>query len=632
MSKTIDWLIITEKADQAKHFEKALHIVDGSSDVLDGVVKVVHARGRLYDFAVPDKQNNARYGRDVVDTAPKSAFSVSNDVKYRSDADRLANMPILLNSRSDGQILYEPIDANAGQIADEIATYIRQSEHIIVATDWDIEGELIFSDLVTVYHLTDVLNWDQVYRVKVSDLTSVSIQQAIAARVAYGDATGVNVPGIAKMVAQGYARSIADYEFGYTYSFYVEVIKRQLGLQFKGGLGRLKLGVLEAVAVQENEVASQDTRQKYGIEMVFQDGFRLLLDEQYQTIRDAEFALSHKPKQVNITVRHGEKNILPPSLFTRTSYVIEMDRMYPNVDWGRPLQQAYEKYSTVSYPRTASAYVNMRTYEKLRDLATTQEVQELLAHRISERGYDALAFNKLKPRRKYVSDAADQAAHHAIVPTRLLDTIALDQMRAHGDTRAVTAYMEVFYRTMAMFAENGIDVGQQIVVTDDNDNLLFETILEQTKTLGWRKLVDGPIHSDTFYSGESAEHVPISYEVVPLQYTPKSLFTHATLLSYLTDHNLGTESTREPVISDLLHMSMLCQTEAGGYIVNETVNDVLSVIRSEGLISSSQLHNWDDELGQIETMADAMRFIQVKRNDLKDINKKVKAWYMSKQD
>jgi len=153
MAKMIDWLILTEKPDQARQFEKALQLSGSSTPYLDGTVKIVNARGRLYDFAVPDIQNNAKYGRNVEKSKQNNIFAVSNDVEYRSDRDRLANMPVLLNSRPDGKIKYEYVDANAAQIGDEIVGLLKSASNILVATDWDIEGELIFNDLVTVNEL-----------------------------------------------------------------------------------------------------------------------------------------------------------------------------------------------------------------------------------------------------------------------------------------------------------------------------------------------------------------------------------------------------------------------------------------------------------------------------------------------
>lgn len=632
MTKTIDWLVVTEKADQARRFKKALQLDNQKSILLDGVVEIVHARGRLYDFAVPDEQNESRYGRKKDKIKSSNVFSVSNDVEYRSDKDRLDNMPTLLNSRPDGKIIYEPIDANAGQIADEIASKMLSSKHIIIATDWDVEGELIFNDIVTVHNLASKLDWNNVYRIHINGLDDMSISDALKNLEVYGSPTGVNIPDIQRMVSQGYARSIVDYEFGYTFSFYNEMLKRQLDLQFVGGLGRLKLSVLNAVLDQENKYETKDIRKKYGLKINLPNEFEVEIPTVYYSRQDAEIEAAHLPKKVDIEVRTGHKNIMAPELFTRTSYIITMDHDHDSVDWGRPLQSAYETYASVSYPRTGSSYVNMRLFAKLRDLVESQNVQELLAHRVLERGYDALAFDKLKPRHKYVDDElASEAAHQPIVPTRVLDALDFDRMDAHGDFRAKEAYLEVLYHTMAMFAENGVDEGQLIKIYDDHDDVIVSKVFQKVRELGWRKLINGDTPSDVFYEGSSEDGVEVTYDVIDLPPVNIQLFDHASLLKYLNENNIGTESTREPVISELIHINMINKDENGSYRINESIAKILQVIRVENWVDISKLQHWDSELSLIKDMRDAMKFIQQRRNELIELNEKVKSWYMSNQ-
>jgi len=626
MVAKIDWLLLTEKPDQARQFRKALALKDDESPYLDGVVVVNHARGRLFDFAVPDEQNEVRYGRTLKASKSKSLFSVSNDIVYRSDKERLDNMPVLLNSRSDGQIKYKFVDTNAAQIADALVQDLLKAKHVIIATDWDVEGELIFNDLVTYYHLADKLDWNEVYRIHITSLDEESLRDAIDYRQKYGTVTGSNIPDIEKMVSQGYARSIADYEFGYTFSFYNEMLKRQLDLQFKGGLGRLKLSVLNAVLQQENVVKTQDLRKQYRVQIKLPDGLQLELSDVFFSQQDAEDYMAKLNTNLTIKTQQGDKVCLAPELFTRTSYIVTMDRCYDALDWGRPLQSAYETYQSVSYPRTASAYVSMQQFCKLRDLVGAHNVQELLAQRIKERGYDALAFNKLKPRHKYVNEEASKnASHHAIIPTRALNGFDFDRMEAHGDKRAKQAYLEVLYHTMAMFAENGLDKGQLIKLYDQNDHLIISTVLCKTVELGWRKLIDGPVYNDEMYHGKDGM-IDVTYQVIEKDVIKKTYYDHPGLLAYLNTHNMGTESTREPVISDLKHMDMIVDN-GDGYVVNDVVAKILRVIRVENWVDNEKLNHWDNELNRIENMHDAMSFIQRRRQELIKLNEKVERWY-----
>ena len=631
MTKKIDWLIITEKADQARQFEKGLSLVNGKTPYLDGTVAIVHARGRLLDFSIPDVQNKKRYGRDVIDNKPKSVFTVSNDKHYRSDVDRLANMPVYLNTRADGKMLLEFNDANAAQLGDDIVTRMHDSLHIIVATDWDVEGELLFYDLVSYYELRDKLDWSSIYRLHYQSLDAQDIRSSLKEMQSYGDPDGSNIPEVGQMIAQGYARSIADYEVGYTFSFYNEVLKRQLGLQFEGGLGRLKLAVMHAIQEREVLVKTQDLRNKYGIQLILPDDSRILLPDEFTSIEEANVRIGSYAKNVSIRVQTGEKRTLAPKLYTRTNYTIDMDKLHGGSDWGRPLQLLYETHGLVSYPRTASSYLNMRQFERLRDLVMRDDVQSLLQQRVQERGYDKVMFDKLKPRHKYVNlAAAKAAAHHAIVPVDLPDE-ALAYQLIHDSGRASKAYDSILYRSAAIFAENGIDNGQLVTVYDTNGQFIAEQLNQRTVTLGWRKLIDGPVFNDVFYTGGVGEQT-VSYEVVLLPNAPKLLFTYPTLLAYLNEHDIGTESTREPVLADLKFLKMISVDKAGFYTLSKPIGDILRIVDQEGWLRSLGLLDWDSRIQRIETMSDAMKFLQVVRERLAEVNLSFKRWYDNSQD
>jgi len=76
---------------------------------------------------------------------------------------------------------------------------------------------------------------------------------------------------------------------------------------------------------------------------------------------------------------------------------------------------------------------------------------------------------------------------------------------------------------------------------------------------------------------------------------------------------------------------MISLDEDGRYHVNESVSNILRVIRVEDWIDFSKLNNWDSDLDKIENMHDAMSFIQAQRKSLMETNKKVEKWYDSSQ-
>ena len=631
MAKTIDWVVFTEKADQARHFEKLLQ----EHHVLDGDIQVVHARGRLWDFAKPDVQNKPRYGREIK-KANNSPFSVSNDKTYLSDAQRLQRMPVLLNTRRDGNMIQETVDSDADYLNVEITKALRKAKHVIVATDWDIEGELLFHDVVTNNSLENELDWDQVYRIKLLSLADDDLLDALANKQAYGSVLGENIPAIEQFIAQGFARSIVDYEFGYTFSFYNEVLKRQLGLQFKGGVGRLKLAILDMILNQENNVQSQDLRSSYQItaQLATNPVVNVKLKEGlFKDRLTAENMIGKLPKTVTVRSYHGYQKQLPPQLFTRTELIIHMDELDDHLQWDEPLQTSYEIYRSVSYPRTNYPYVNLTQFNQLLNLLDTDNVQTLLQNRLKSRGYEHINFDKRLPRRKFVADKdteKEDAAHHAIIPVAGLSEDQLNVMRRSQQKRVAEVYLEILYRTMAMFMADAVDEGQLIKLYNGHD-CLGEVLLQRSKALGWRTLIDGETHDDEFVSSDALhKQMSVSYDILEEVPTKLQLFTHAELLKALEQANIGTESTREPMIHMLVVNRFLTINDDDRYEVTDVIKKILHVFRTEHWYDRKWFEDWNEELNQIKHMADGLKFIQAKRQTLQEINKQVIKWYDSK--
>lgn len=629
MIKEYDWVILVEKPDQKRHFENALHLKNNTTPYLDGHVEIVSARGRLYDFEKPEIQNEEKYGRDIKKKI-KSMFSVSNDKQYRSDKERLDNMPVLLSGQ---EIKYRPVDKNALKLADNIANLLNNTSNVIVATDWDTEGELIFNDILEVYHLKDALNWENVFRIHLTALDDESIIRAFNQKEAYLDCYASNIPEVRLMLAQGFARSIIDYEFGYTFSFYNEVIKRQLDIQHKGGLGRLKLSILTAILDRESDVVSQDRRQKYQLKCVLPDKTEVLLDSEFYSKNDALKKIDRLPKTIDLKVETSRNLKLPEKLFNRTSYIITMASHVPDFDWGRSLQKAYETYYCVSYPRTSSEFITVKQFEELKKLLSNQMIRKILGQRLLENGYTGTLddiLTKLKPRRKFVTtDLSKIKSHHAIIPlvSDHVNDVMVSQMYTHSDKKVYDAYLEILFRTLSIFMPNGVDEGQLLTIYDSHQDVIAKKLLKKTIDRGWRYLYSDNVFSDTFTSLKPGKY-DIDYEVVSSEHTLLENYTYPELLSFLSHNNIGTESTREPIIADLKRMHVI-EEDSGYFKVDDTVKRILSVIQQEHWLSSIAFKDWDLEISQIQNMSQSLKFISKQRELLKDLNQEVIKWYVS---
>ena len=110
------------------------------------------------------------------------------------------------------------------------------------------------------------------------------------------------------------------------------------------------------------------------------------------------------------------------------------------------------------------------------------------------------------------------------------------------------------------------------------------------------------------------------------------MFTYPTLLAYLNEHDIGTESTREPVLADLKFLKMISVDKAGFYTLSKPIGDILRIVDQEGWLRSLGLLDWDSRIQRIETMSDAMKFLQVVRERLAEVNLSFKRWYDNSQD
>lgn len=88
------------------------------------------------------------------------------------------------------------------------------SQNIIVSTDFDNEGEMIFRN----WQLNNIKQpkWNSMYRAKMNSTTPKDIKYAFQHLIPYTQDNGV----LKSMYAQGFARSMADYEYGLSFTFY----------------------------------------------------------------------------------------------------------------------------------------------------------------------------------------------------------------------------------------------------------------------------------------------------------------------------------------------------------------------------------------------------------------------------
>lgn len=640
VNKTIDWLIIAEKKSQAAAIENGLFDKGKAtgaferggrggtnlSSVLPGTIVIVRAQGHLYEMEYPEVQNS-KYKREADSVVEDDPF-LGSQTQYKSDLERLSDFPVSLDLH---HIKWTVRQNNAKYLARNIVNAINKSKHTIISTDFDAEGEMIAFNVLNVNNLVDHIDWSKMYRAKINSLTAGEIRKTFLLKnlLPYGDKNASATKSVMKLRAQGFARSIADYEYGLSFVYYGDIIKRQLGLSGQNKYGRLKNALLYEIARVERLHDDFKPSTSYRVDVKVGNVLLKGSHQAFATQSEAESFIKSLPSQGMINSVVKSRAVPSPQLFSRTELLVDMNRHNSQPAWGSILQQNYEKHLLLSYPRTGSQYINLSEFEQLVTLFKTPDVQKLLQDKIADlmKKYDkseTLNFGNMTARKRYV-DSSKVESHYAIIPTSKVPT--RQRLNALSENEQYM-YLKDLYNTMAMFADDGIDDGEKVLLKIPNHEITFSVIRVQTKKMGWRLLVEGTVKNDPFLNLPDGQYSP-HYVITPVPAKQQHLYTKPTLLTMLKRNNWGTEATREATINDLIKSRMIIPSK-GGIRVHEEISPVVNTMRLNKWIDPEITTRWQKDLDHIRNMADAMQFVNATRESLFKLNIQMIDWYKAK--
>lgn len=620
----IDWLIFAEKKDQATKFANGLFdkgnpsglFTNGGfggkdiSSVLDGEVRIVHFRGHIYEMKYPQYQDK-KYEL----TLPKSTnrFGIEIGGGYKSVEEMMDVYPIELNLN---KIKMQLKETKLKSMDQNMLKLYKNAKNIIVGTDFDNEGEMIFRNWHDQHIKTP--NWSNLYRVKINVLTPDAVKKAFSSLIAYD----TNSKALTSMEAQGFARSISDYEYGLSFSYYGrELTSKRQGVR-KGQFGRLKNSVLGIVYIQEKKHDDFVPSSKYRIDMVLPSGDVLTGDDSliFDTEQQAKDAIQQQNLPTNVTIdyKENQKEILPPKLFSRNELVIHLTKQYNNSEWNNELQSLYEKHTLMSYPRTDVQFISKETFNGLSQLVQTASVQKLLNNRIqknvSKTGLtnDVVIDANAIPNKKHVDDSKlDGESHYALIPTEQEPT-QFNQLTE----REQQVYIEDLAYTMSLFANPSVVAERQYVSGEH-----FKA--KQTKTLihGF-KLLTGQAKKDKDTFPDKGQY-DVTYKVSEVKAKQPPLFTTASLLKMMKSKDWGTSATRESTVN-----TMKSKKNKGapfieskeGLRVKDDLKPIVQELLNEKLIEFEMTSNWQKTLNGLITHQDALGFINETRKDTKKVH------------
>ncbi len=395
---------------------------------------------------------------------------------------------------------------------DTLLSLAKNAGSITVATDYDIEGEVIGLNVVRF-----ICSQKDANRMKFSTLTKPELNQAYETKslsINWGQAIA------------GETRHYLDWFYGINLSRALMNSIREAGRFKIMSIGRVQGPALNLIVERERKIQAF-TSQKYWqvfikiknsheVELKYnKDIFNKKELEQFENLIGKDAIASTSKKE----------ELLPPNPpFNLTLLQMEAYRLHGFTP-AKTLQIAQSLYlaGLISYPRTSS--------QKLPDSISYREILSKLVKQYH--------VESLIKRNKPIEGKKSDSAHPSIYPTGEFQTLS-------GEEEKI--YNLIARRFLSLFCEEAIIDNKTI--TAKYSNLPFSTKGSEVKRKAWLEIYPYKI-KETELPDINGEVKIIDLRIEEKETQPQKRYSPASIVSELEKRNLGTKATRANIIETL---------------------------------------------------------------------------------
>jgi DNA topoisomerase-1 len=412
-------------------------------------------------------------------------------------------------------------------IASAMQTFADKNPDLIVATDFDREGELIGVEAIDLIKQRNQ-KITKIDRAKFSALTNYEVTKA------FDKLVDVDY----NLSNAGEARQIIDLVWGAVLTRFISLTSNRLGKEFLS-IGRVQSPTLAILVDREKEIKN------FVPEPFWQIIATLKKDKLFSAIHvenkfwDEDEANSIYGKVKNSktgTVKEIKKTIskeLPPSPFNTTSFLQSASALGFSTATAMQIAEELYMYGLTSYPRTDNT-----VYPKT--LGIKSIAQRLLKSRFSKEAEEVVKNGRATPTRgkKYSSD--HPPIHPVGVPTA-------NQLNSNQEK----IYELICRRFLATLAKDAIS---------ETSELSIDINGEEFKASGYRLIEPNWKNIYTYFREKrkaipelkEGEKIDVNKIILKEDTTkPPSRYTQGSLIAKMEELSLGTKSTRHEIISKL---------------------------------------------------------------------------------
>jgi DNA topoisomerase-1 len=396
---------------------------------------------------------------------------------------------------------------------DTLLKLTKGASSLTVATDFDIEGEVIGLNVVRF-----IGGQKDASRMKFSTLTTNELNQAYEEKkpsIEWGQAIA------------GETRHYLDWFYGINLSRALMSAIKTTGRFKLMSIGRVQGPALNLIVKKEREIMAFKPETYWQVFItVKQEELSLELKHNKDIFKKSELSKFEKLKGkiTQVETRKTQQKIPPQPPFNLTTLQTEAYKFH-GITPSRALQLAQSLYlnGIISYPRTSS--------QKLPKEIGYKEILDKLAKKFN--------VEKLITRKTPIEGKKSDPAHPSIYPTGQSGTMNSDEEKI---------YNLIVKRFLALFCDDAI-IDNKTIRTEIN-KLVFSTRGSEVKQKGWMEIYPTKMKEVEVPDMEGeAEITDVRNEQKETQ--PPKRYSPASILTELEKRNLGTKATRASILETL---------------------------------------------------------------------------------
>lgn len=477
-------------------------------------------------------------------------YDYSDDYKNWSKVDEEE----LVNVEPDKEI-------SAKRIANLVKKMGKKADSVIVATDYDREGELIGLEAVRL--LLDKHPDLEVKRARFSSLSKGEVESA------FSSLTDVDE----KLAESAETRQVVDLAWGAILTRFLSKTAGRYGKNFISA-GRVQTPTLALIVDKDEEIDDFEPDPFWKITALLKKDIDFEADFEEDRIWDEERAEKIFEKVENadtgetVSFKENKKQNRPPSPFNTTKFVSDANKI--GLSPAQAMRTAENLYTEgwISYPRTENTVypksLNYRAQlEKLEDSELSDEVKEVLSQ-------DKIRATRGK---KKTTD------HPPIYPIR-----AATKKQLKG--RNWKVYELILRRFLSTLAPNAVSRSRraEFIIKDEKFISKGYEIIKQ----GWRKYYPYyKVNETKMPKLAEGDIVKVNdVDMVEDETKPPRRYSQGSLIKKMEDLGLGTKSTRHNIIQKLFDRGFISgkvprSTQSGKSVVETLENHADMVTRAE---------------------------------------------------